>query len=552
MKKIITLFLCAFLLLTTVNVFAEDTLEIVSGTVIGGELDAEISALLRYEFSEEIEEPAYEDITLLPATVGEISAEGNILTIRLASQMTYDTEHILDLSKVVSVNGNRLSDAESKIKFTTKCGEAQKIFEDDFETGVLNTAVWRSATDVIVQKEGDEGNYSRKATGGVNVDNFVGATPVYRLDGDFTAEFDVFFEEDTIDLDYTSFYFAGNNGLKSSDENYKRYETKKLLGYDFETGIFGVLFNTNSTAATVPTAPIAGKVLNDGWNNILVKVNYKNQSMSLYINGELIKDGDGNSEFLIPCAGATGYSPTFDDMPAVNIFHTAVGAKNGGADAEIYYDNIHYSMITSPFFAFSNIAEGEKISVTCPEIELAFRNFPEKVSVEINGTPVSEENIKKNSNNVYCIYPDLEWEKSYSVSGKVYGEFGTEKEFTLNFETEQQPDQLIETVGFFKGGKRIFSLESGEITAKLKMWQKESKSYIILMGLYENVEGRVRMISVSSPVSFTSDGTLSEKEVSVTVPEDNKNYFAELIILKDSLARMPYESIIYSGDHVLR
>ena len=56
MKKIITLFLCAFLLLTTVNVFAEDTLKIVSGTVIGGELDAEISALLRYEFSEEIVE----------------------------------------------------------------------------------------------------------------------------------------------------------------------------------------------------------------------------------------------------------------------------------------------------------------------------------------------------------------------------------------------------------------------------------------------------------------------------------------------------------------
>lgn len=555
MKKILSLILCSFILLSTMGAMAaDDTFKIVSGSISDGDIDAPVSVLLRYEFSEDIKEPALEDVTILPATVSELSAEGNTLNIRLAAKMSYNTEHILDLSKITSVSGKKLAESESKIKFETKFGEALKIFEDDFETGELDKSFWRSSTDTPLQLEGDGGNYCRKATSGTTFDNFTGGSSVYKLDGDFLIEFDILIDKETIEIDYATLNIFGNNGLSSTDENFKRFETKRLLGYDVETGKFGVLFNTLNSSASIPAAPIAGKVLFDGWNNILLKINTSEQTLNLYINGDLVEDSDGGSDFLIPCEKGAGYSATFDNMPISNILHRSVSAttNNGGANACIYYDNISYREVTAPIFANSSIKEGEKISATRPEIKLYFKNFPSGAQLSLNGTPVAESDIRKISSNVLSIYPALSWEESYTLSGKVLGEFGSEKEFVLSFETGAQPTALIETVGFFSGERRLFVLESGNISTKVNFWQSTPQSYILIVACYKEIDGRVKMLSISSPIAFTSENLLEEKEVFVTVPEDSENCFIEYIVLKDSLSKMPYEPSLYSGSQQLK
>ena len=555
MKKIISLIICTFVLFGTFGVIAaEEKLTIVSGSIMPGELDAPVSVMLRYEFSEDIKEPAAEDVTVQPATVSSVSVEGKILTIRLAAKMKYNTEHIVDLSKVVSVSGRKLSESESKIKFETKFGEAFNIFEDDFETGVLDTSVWRSSTaDVIFQKEGDNGNYSRKAAGDTAFDNFIGSSSVYKLGGDFIIEFDILIDKETIQTDYATLLLAGNNGLSSKDENYKRFETKRLLGYDVETGKFGVLFDTDNTSASIPSSLVVGKVLEDGWNNILVQIKRETQSLNLYINGELLKDGSGKSDFVFPCAGSEGYFP-IGDIDVSNIRHQTVAASNysGGADACIYYDNISYREITAPIFKASSVKDWEKLSVTRPEIKLSFKNFPRGATLYLNDTPIEESNIRKVSSNELMVYPALSWEQSYTLSGKILGEFGSEKEFSLTFETGSQPDTLIETVGFFSEGRRVFAPESGNISAKVNFWQNTPKSYILIAACYKEIDGRIKMVSISSPVAFTSANVSEEKEVTVQVPEDAQNCFVEYIVLKDTLSRMPYESTLYSGSQVLK
>lgn len=546
MKKILIMFLCAFLLLNMacVAALADEVLAITSGTVANGEQNACVSPLITFEFSDDINVVTADEITCLPASVSEVEVSGNKLSVRLSLPMEYNTEHTLDLSRVTSAGNAALAESEKTIKFKTKEGMAGKILEDDFETKSIDTAKWRAPASGsgAVQKEGDGGNWSYHIASGGTLDNYLYPLPYpLQIENKAILDFDIFIEDAT--ADYNFFTLLGNNGL-SGDEA-KSFETywTGLLSYDYENKTFGVLYNQEiyKGASGYPADANAAVTAIDGWNSLRVVVDLNERTLKLIVNGTEAVDAEGNADFKIPFSSQYGSAGQM--LANVKIPSTA--------SAKLYFDNISYRQLDAPVLTSSSVKNGDILSVTCPEIRMSFKNDITALSLKINGEDMQASNIVKNADGTYSAFPSLVWGESYSLVGVMEGLYGTESTFTINFTTAEQEGNLIETVGFFSGSERIYSLTSGDVTAKLKFWQDEPQTYLYVAAAYKNTDGFIEMVSPLSFGEFTSEGNLAEKDITVTVPSDIENCFMKVFVLKDSLTRVPYEQSLFSGSMVL-
>jgi len=544
MKKIMITFICILMsvILLGIPAMSEGDFEIVSSSPADGDKNADISALITVTFSEEIGQVSAEEITCLPASVGEVEKDGKILKVRLVFQKEYNTEYTLDLSAVTSASGKSLKN--KTIKFKTKEAVEGKIFEDDFETKTVDTAKWRAPKKGCgaVQKEGDNGNWSYQVVSGGSVDNYTNPLPYpFGIGHKAVLDFDIFIEDAT--ANYNFFTVLGNNGLSGDDaKNFESYWTG-LLTYNFEDKTFGVLYNQEfyKGGAGYPKNANAVVTAKDGWNSLRVVFDIEAQTLQLIVNGTEAKDESGNSEFKIPFSSQYGSA-------GQNLINVRIPAT---ASAKLYFDNFSYRQLFDPTLESASVSNGETLQSTCPEIRMSFKNEVTALSLKLNGEDIAESCILKNTDGTYSVFPSLMWGESYTLDGVIEGIYGMEGSFTLDFNCAEQKGSLIESAGFYKGDARIFSIVPGEITAKLKFWQEESKTYAYLAAVYKKDGDRIEMISSVSYGEFTSEGNLSEKEVKVTVPEDTENCFVKVFVLTDTLTRIPYADSVLSGSMVL-
>lgn len=538
MKKILITFICILLMCTLLGIpaMADGEFKIVSSTPTDGEREAEVSALITVWVSHDVGEIIEESVTCLPASVSEVKAEGKEIKIRLAFPKEYNTEYTLDLTGIISAEGKTLE--KKTISFKTKEGEELKILEDDFETKAIDTTKWRATKGSLVQREGDEGNWCYSIADG-GLDNYAYPLPYpLGIKNKAILDFDILIENAT--ADFTFFTMLGNNGL-SGDEA-KSFETywTGLLGYDFESNSLGVLYNQVifSGYSGYPKNVEAAVPIKEGWNSVRVVADLNEQTLMLIVNGTVAEDASGNSEFEIPFSSKVGST----DGQLINV------RIQGTTAASVYLDNFAYRQLYAPVLSNSSVKSGDKISVTCPEIRMGFKNETTALSLKLNGEAVDESSIIKNADKTFSAFLSLQWGESYTLEGIAKGPYGAESSFTLNFTTDEMPEKLIEIEGFYdEGGKRVHNIKSGKISAKLKFWQKEESGYVYLAGVYKEEGGRVEMISLSSNQCETTEA-LCEKDISVTVPDDGGDYFVRVFVLKDSLTKICYEKYLISGN----
>lgn len=347
MKRIFSTILAVLMLLSCMGAvaFADGDLTIISATAADGAQSVPVSALLTYTFSENIADIEAADVSLVVVgktanLVKEVVVSGNVLYVRSSSKLSYGTDYSLDLTKVKSAADENKSLADGEITFKTKPGSKETVFEDNFESGALDSS-WRANGNAVVKKENDGDNYSYKLDGSALMDNFVSYVSVFNLNNNVLIGFDMLFDEATADHQFIN--FVGHNSLNAKiyDEDgtatdnpdYKLFESNSILGYDKETGKLGVLFN-QKTNATLPAAPIAGETVKMGWNKILIKADLVNQSIQLYVNGVKVKDENGNSDFLFPQKGGNA---TLAEVP-LTLVRFAKFTNKGN----FYVDNVYY------------------------------------------------------------------------------------------------------------------------------------------------------------------------------------------------------------------
>ena len=566
MKKLLSvmIMICISLSLVCVPIVAEESLKIVSSSVMDGDNYASVSSLIKIEFDRELADVDLEDITATflaikegkeawsAVSISEAGAEGKVLTIRFAADKKFNTKYKLDLSKVASADGKKLSDEEKIISFKTFYGEEYKIQQEDFETGEVNPQKWRAPRDgdvsAVVQREGDNGNYCYRIedrTLDINIgqNGIVSSGVLHKADGDkYLIEYDLLLENITENR-----LFFGIS-LKNTDANldYSTYY-KGTIGYHLSKSSFYVRADDYSMADNPKASNAFVEAEQGKWHHLMIYINKNERMLRLYVNGTLATNPDGKYEFKLPMSGEID-----DDFKAAAISNLNFGV--GGATGDYYIDNISIREISGPIVDETNLTEGMSLSTSCPEFQFVFRNNEvKKVNAYLNDEQLTADVLKWNENGSLSLFPLLAFGENYTLKLSAEDMFGNKKDFEYDFQAIEQPQKLIEIKGFFDGeGDRISAIKSGDITAKLRFWQKDAASYLLLAGVYKEIDGKINMLSLSAPKTISAEGALAEDTITVSVPSDTKDCFVRVFILKDSLIGLPYERNLILGDLILK
>jgi len=423
MKKTISLVLAVLMLMGIMSVAAqaEGNIEITKASAADGATSAPVSALLTYTFSEDIADMEAADVSLVVAgqpteLVKEVAVSGNVLKVRASAKLSYGTDYSLDLTKVKAAADENKKLEDGVITFKTKLGTALTMFEEDFEAGVYDTSSFRytDATygDGFGQNETGSNNYSYKMTTKEFSNYQAGYKRVFQLYGDVVFGFDIFIDKSTLTTNYYTFTLIGGSGNSTY-----AFETRRLLGYDKSKDLFGVCFDTNTTGASNTANIVAGLPIKDkSWNNILVKVNGTAQTLSVYVNGSLVKDASGKSVFAFPYVSKTNHKDMSAECPACNVKYMTLADSNyaGGASAEIYYDNLYYrkAQIEAPDSTVLDMTSStpsfeRMVKDTQKEFTLTYNhdiNGESLKYVSVNGTAVKS--AVANGNTVQITLPD--------------------------------------------------------------------------------------------------------------------------------------------------
>ena len=445
MKRIFSTILAALMLLSCMGVAAlaeGEGLTIISATAPNGAQSTPVSALLTYTFSEDIAEITKEDVSLVvkdtpTELVSEVLVSGNTLKVRANSKLAYNTTYSLDLTKVSAKADADKKLPEEAIVFTTKQGNSYTMFEDDFEAGVKDAAVWRSESDGLTKM--DDGNYAYKMTATKELSNYLtGYSHAYELYGEMLFGFDFYIDKSTLlnsanaDINYYFFSLAGNDGSSKAS-----FESKRLLGYDKKNDILGITIDTTDSNASMPTNLTVGLPVNDkSWNKILVKLNSDQKTYSLYVNGALVKDNTGKSNFSFACTSTS--KPITEECPVTNVKFQNLADSNhsGGTGAVIYFDNFYYrkAVIAAPDSTVMTLASSapsfdKAVKDTQKEFVLTYNHEISASSVgtvTINDTPVKSAVVSGNTVTVtipdnYKLKEDTEYTFDFVGAEDVYG-----------------------------------------------------------------------------------------------------------------------------------
>lgn len=272
--------------------------------------------------------------------------DGKKLSVRLASKLSYDTEYNLSLAKVMTSDGAYLPADKRTVSFKTKAGAPGKIIEEDFESAVLDTSIWRRAEEAVGIAPADikagKNNYSFKLSE-VTLDNY---NSHLNLSDKAIFEFSLLLENVT--TNYPFFSMWGTD----SDSNAFETSGHSMLGYDHAANTIGIRAVGNYTGTDVVTgntfvndAFVSAKV-ND-WNRIRVCVDMKELTFRAVVNGELLSSKDGTVDFKIPF-----FSYNCTSSPIIK----KVMIRNAaGSDGIKYLDDIYYAELTEGEESISDI-----------------------------------------------------------------------------------------------------------------------------------------------------------------------------------------------------
>lgn len=198
--------------------------------------------------------------------------------------------------------------------------------------------------------------------------------------------------------------------------------------------------------------------------------------------------------------------------------------------------------------ASSSPEKGGSIISPSSDINVKFTNEAESVKFLLGDTEISKDEIEKVSATEYKISPKnpLVWGEEYTLGGEAYDNYGQKCEIDIPFSVSEEPDNFIELLGFYdKDGRKISNLISGNVTSKIRLWQKEKGVYTVICGVYKNVDGKIKMLSASCDVIDTSD-KMKDISLSGSIPENTENCFMRVFIWDSFKKRVPYkEDIIY-------
>ncbi len=321
--------------------------------ILNGEQNAPVSALLNFEFTNDILPLSKDDIIMKSGSakraISEVVTDGKKLSVRLASKLSYDTEYNLSLAKVMTSDGAYLPADKRTVSFKTKAGAPGKIIEEDFESAVLDTSIWLRAEEAVgiapADIEAGKNNYSFKLSK-VTLDNY---NSHLNLSDKAIFEFSLLLENVT--TNYPFFSMWGTD----SDSNAFETSGHSMLGYDPAANTIGIRAVGNYTGTDVVTGVDGSFFVNDAfvsakvndWNRIRVCVDMKELTFRAVVNGELLSSKDGTVDFKIPFSS---YNCTSSPIIKKVMIRNAAGS-----DGIKYLDDIYYAELTEGEESISDI-----------------------------------------------------------------------------------------------------------------------------------------------------------------------------------------------------
>lgn len=412
---------------------------------------------------------------------------------------------------------------------------------EDFESGKIDTKLWRdmgSNKIEIAPIDSDAGstNLSYKI-GKANFD-MNGSKNTFNVNTKLVLDWDIYIANGNIDYGFLAFICKDGAATRETDAT-------GMLVYNYQTNTIGInKLKNNSGSNVTPSNTTSVALKTDEWNKLRVVVDMQDYTFRTIVNGQTISDTGGNVDFKIP----------FNSMPSSK----EVGVNNvrlrlqSAWTGDFYIDNVSYKQYNPPSLIDSTIKENDVVNASYVELGMDFDLDVEALDIKLNDIPVSSDAIKQNSKRkLTCYLDDLSWNTSYCLKGTVWALYNTKKEFTINFTTPPQPEQLIEAAGFYnEGGDKLFALSSGEVSAKVKIWQgAEEKTYTVVAGLYKKIGDAVEMLSLKS-----ADYTLTAsavKTITIDVPAQIENCFVKIYVLNNSTQRTPYQQSLFKGNRIL-
>lgn len=355
-----------------------------ASSILNGEQNAPISALLTYEFTEDILPLTKDDISLkkgaTAVTIKEVVTNSDKLSIRLNSKLAYNTEYSLDFSKVMTLDGAYLPASEQIVSFKTKAGSRTTIIEEDFETVSYDTTIWRDGSGkneiVINPVDSANGNYSCNVKG-TNLDMVTPKTAnqyALRLKDKVALDFRFLAYNVTSDYNALSLTFVadGKDNLATDGTGMFLYSSA-----DNTFGVHQYYDEGSGRNFTVSGSgsPAVVKLKKNEWNNVRVLIDMNTKTFSIIVNGTILANQFGNSEFKLPL------KTLLDD---VNQEYSLAGVALQGRKIDgIYFDDICYTNIVEENEAVSDITynEGEaKVSITK---NIVGSSLPKKVMLSV-------------------------------------------------------------------------------------------------------------------------------------------------------------------------
>lgn len=189
-------------------------------------------------------------------------------------------------------------------------------------------------------------------------------------------------------------------------------------------------------------------------------------------------------------------------------------------------------------------------------VEIDRTTVIEKASLKADGTVTCD--MEKVIDVTYAYLPKetlapLNWDDEYTLSGSVTDIYGNTKEIEdYSFATVPQPDNLIQITGFYdESGKKLDNLTNGEITAKIRFWQKAQSPYTYMLLLTKGIEGIPLMTDIKAGEATLSGGAgYTEKEIKINV-SDCTDSTLSLLAWDNLSGRNPYSDNCFYGKKVL-
>jgi len=323
-------------------------------------------------------------------------------------------------------------------------------FTENFETGTLNSKVWKTSTKTeIVQKEkdGNAENYAAELknvwegeTCSASQLNFVSSNLYTAVKERFIIEFSVNFGDMDSKANLPSVYFY--------DADKKLFgESLALVSYTTNKDGTGKI----SPAGLSESGLSATKTVNSGeWLDIRTYVDIPTRMYSISVNGELLQAEDGSTTFIL-FNYASDRNKNINDETAQAFCDAGGYAVPLMQTSQWYSKNMvlwvdDYSIYTdcngcaqcTPVAPSINIENGAKNVDITKTFDINFAGSYDLASVILNGKKVSDSELTDNGNGSYTYTPAsvFAYDTEYTIKAAAINKYGDKAETSATFTTK--------------------------------------------------------------------------------------------------------------------